>query len=157
MVAGATPKNKPKFTQRVPHTKQNLLDVGRGAFFFKQLSGDFPLNHNKATCKMIPNDNHAFFCGGLTPRIEGNEHLQKLGNMGHQVGMTLSSHQVGFWSRGRRPHTKQQTKLAQLVAWRSSSPCSCSSFRSCARHASSRSSQPAHFKGLQKKKTLQRT
>ena len=27
--------------------------------FFLQLSGDFPLNHNKQKCKMFPNDNQS--------------------------------------------------------------------------------------------------
>ena len=36
-----------------------LVDVGRGATIkLKQLSGDFPLNHNKQKCEMFPNNNH---------------------------------------------------------------------------------------------------
>ena len=30
---------------------------------FWQLSGDIPLNHNKQTCKLVPNDNHVKHLG----------------------------------------------------------------------------------------------
>ena len=48
-----------KKKHRAPSPGKCLVDVGRGAKFkFQQLSGDFPLNHNKQKCKMLPNNNH---------------------------------------------------------------------------------------------------
>ena len=35
---------------------------GEQQFKFQQLSGDFPLNHNKQKCKMFPNNNHDKGC-----------------------------------------------------------------------------------------------
>ena len=52
-----------------------LVDVGLGEQKnkFWQLSGDFPLNHSKQKCKMLPNNHHDYWKeeGGVTIPFSG--------------------------------------------------------------------------------------